>query len=336
MSNPHNSRISEQLSKHTASELDDAVQRVRAARDDPRADEFPVDRTTPKRWRSGAHHPQRRMWIEALADELGNPRLPEAWDHDAAVKSAARSGEYIRTLAERLSDEELRELLQHVRLKIRRTEFTTRERFDLKIRLRPLSPPLLRGDVEVSWHGDVPANANVRIAADPKGLAEAFTDRNCIYRDLIGLSEEQFVNGFSLLRAANPEISLVELCYQTNGTRWTTLAASSEEPGVFRFDNKRIDAAELRLTVRFPFPVWVPLYVVRFGSYAVRGPARISLSLEGGVPFDELQCLPPADDGCEVREVHDRDRVSIDLSCADELLPAAPTIVFYWGVVASD
>ena len=250
--------------------------RADAARDafdrcNRRAGLVPYDRTAFGRWLKG-DLPSRREFVLALAEELGDQSVYDAWlldrgdTADAAVKRVVSS---FIGLSEHSQTEAVRQIEDY--LAVRQGSIRDRFRMEVEIDDWPDDDRLLRASVTISWLGSLPADAKVVLLGDYSGLADAYEQPDCLFRDALATPGDQSAE--ELLARCAAEISYFDEGGEadTPVTRYGT----SLTPGEFSFVNDRLRKADIVLQVTYPYPRFHGRFPILFRGYQIRGRARI-------------------------------------------------------------
>lgn len=293
---------------------------------------FTGNRTTRRRWVNGEMRPRCQGCVQTLAELLDDGSLLDYWIADNEGQDERRAFNDAVTRISGLPPQLKRKLQEQLRIDIQPSEFSTRESVHVSVRINPLTLALHHGEVAIRWRGRVPKNAKVCVTPNREGLMAAFADESCIYRDLLHLDPDELAHGYERLALRRPDRPIAELSVKpTSESSWTKLrAASLNAPGCFEFPTRAIEDAEIRLTMVFPCSARYTCYPIQFGSYRVRGVARMSFKLDDAISGDtpKLLVLPP---DCATFVDDEQSAVSIELGEEGSLLPAATTVFFYWA-----
>ncbi len=231
----------------------------------------PYDRTALGRWLKG-DLPSRGEFVLALAYELGDPAIYDAWrldrgdTADSAVKRVVTS---FMTLPEPSQAEGARQIEDY--LAVRRGSI--RDRFVMQIEMDdwPGDDRLLRASVTISWLGALPADANVILLGGYSGLADAYEQPNCLFRDALVIPDGQSAE--SLLERCSAEIT-----YFADGAATAGPVTRPGKPGAsgeLTFGNDPVEKADIELEVTYPYPRFHGRFPILFRGYQIRGRARI-------------------------------------------------------------
>jgi hypothetical protein len=302
---------------------------------------FKASASTLTRWMRGENKPCVAC-VRILSELLGDTQLVDARLRDGDA-THVKDMRYIISrarglpedtlldvvkglLPEDLSDRAHREILRLLGTHPPATEFGTREDFEARIHFSAFTESLLRGHLTLTWHGDIPARATVRLVGDTDALSAAFDDERCIYRDAVHVSPTELNGAFGEV-AGTPKLRVS----RSGGHGVTLTAVRAETPGSFHFENDEERDAHFLLDFVFPYSRRFQSYAVQFGSYAVIGIARILVELDPAVadgPPDHISSIPrsfyTAADGHAYR-------LMLGLGDPGALLPENTTVVFTWA-----
>lgn len=231
----------------------------------------PYDRTALGRWLKG-DLPSRREFVLALAEELGDPLIYDAWlidrgdTADTAVKRVVTS---FIGLPEDSQAEAVRQIQDF--LAVRRGSI--RDRFSMQIEIDdwPGDEQVLRASVTISWLGSLPGDAKVVLLGDYSGLAAAYEQPDCLFRDAVVIPGDQPAE--SLLRQCSAEITFFE--EGSAAAVPVTRKGTPGESGEFAFGNDPLRHADIELQVTYPYPRFHGRFPILFRGYQIRGMARI-------------------------------------------------------------
>lgn len=234
------------------------------------------DRTALHRWLAGSV-PGREEFVVRLAEQLGDDQLVEAWKASRTASTATDVKAVVTRFAGLSPDDKLvafrrirEELVATPSLRLRRN-------FRMRVELHDdLSEGPYQIRVAMDWDGHLPADASTVIVTDYERLGHAFSQENCLFRDVVELDE-------SFLRRAEVMGSdaVQSLSYAPIGGdgRTSTVSATQSPDGVYQFENPEHGEARVRLRVAYPFPRGTAFYPIVFQGYQIVGPARITIVL---------------------------------------------------------
>jgi hypothetical protein len=234
----------------------------------------PYDRTALGRWLHGSI-PSRREFVERMANRLEEPEIFEAWLHEHGGSS--NDVKAVVTRYQGLTPEEKVEAFQRIRDDFVSTSPRVRSDFSMRVELHDSDDPAVyRLSVAVNWVGYLPPKAKTLIVTDYDDLAAAFSQDDCVFRDVVDLDEQLFDRTFLSDDASRHTLSYTP----TDGDgRSVTVVASNVDRGVHEFPNDEMERARIRLRVAYPFPRGNAVYPIVFKGYQVAGPAIITLAI---------------------------------------------------------
>lgn len=250
-------------------------------------------RTTLQRWLDGSI-PTRGPFIQCLADQLGDPRLYQAWE-EARSQPKISDRQAVIDAFESLAEHDRSVAFHEIRKRHLSHFHSVRSRFSMRVNLGddPDHRDLLRIRVSVNWMGRIPARATVIFVTDQAGLGEAYATSECIFREVIELDASRLD---SLLSAGDHQI-LAYTPLAGDHQAMTRFVGDYAGNGVFQFDNPEVENAQIRLSLSYPFPRGVQTYPVLFGEYQIAGVAEITVAVQSkditqprGIAF-----LPPGE-----------------------------------------
>jgi len=238
----------------------------------------PYDRTAFGRWLKG-DLPSRREFVLALAEELGDPAIYDAWSvdrgdtADSAVKRVVTSFMGLPTPSQA---EAARQIEDYLAVR----QGSIRDRFGMQIEIDdwPGDDRLLRASVTIAWLGALPANAKVILLGGYSGLADAYQQPDCLFRDALAIPEDQSAE--SMLQRCSAEITYFE-----NGAATiepVTLPGRPGASGELAFGNDPLERADIELEVTYPYPRFHGRFPILFRGYQIRGRARIRFRPRSG------------------------------------------------------
>jgi hypothetical protein len=234
----------------------------------------PYDRTAFDRWLRGAV-PSRRDFVLALADELGDNGIYDAWleargdNTDVSVKRVVTS--FVR-LPPDAQQEAARQIGDHLATK----GSPIREQFTMRVELDdwPSRYDLYRLRVGLSWIGALPAQAKVLLLTELDALAGAYEQPDCLFRDVLALDDATLIAAMAEL----PQ-SLRYTAQSGAMSRQTSCPATTRAPGVIHFDTPEVAKARIHLDVTYPYPSSEHLFPILFRGYQVRGTVEVRFAL---------------------------------------------------------
>lgn len=267
-------RLPGALERHRAGgQLKDAFDSVNCRRDTR-----DYDRTALTGWLSG-RTPSNRNFIVKLAEELGDPEVLAAFEHDLGVDD--RELNDLVTRFRSLATERKRAVLPELITELFADDVNNRTKFWMRVQLHPgLTEVCHRLDVSMGWVGHLPPRATVDVAAEEDLLHHAYTQERCIFRELVPLDGESFEKATQALGSRIPVLRFKPAADPAFAK--ADLAASPEgSEATYEFDNDEVASAEIRLDLCLPYPADLPMYAVMLGAYSVAGRAEITMVTDG-------------------------------------------------------
>jgi hypothetical protein len=203
---------------------------------------------------------------------------------------------------------------------------STRRELSMDIELGYLTANARKVYVNLTWRGQVPAEATVEIAHTGAKLAKAYERDACIFRELAELDEDAFDEAADALVDHRPVLRFPE----NDGETFRAEPTGADGSLTYAFANEAAGDRLVQLDVCFPYAVAMAHYPVVFGSYAVVGSARVSLK----VPGDYAQPRAVAYGAIPMVEIPDpmgRRELRIKLGVDDAVMAPGSGVHLYWG-----
>lgn len=240
-----------------------------------RSDLESYDRTALNRWLDGAV-PARRDFVARLAQELDRDEIYQAWV-DSQIDSSIAEVKSAVTRFKGLSVADKAVAFEQIRDDFLTSSLNVRSNFTMRVDLHDGDHDgVYRLVMGMNWDGFLPANATTVIVTDYDRLADAFSQENCVFRDVVELDDHLLER--SLARSSSSEQTLT-YSRLDESDRPITHQATATEPGVYEFANDEVERARVKLRVTYPFPHGVGIYPIVFQGYRIAGPVRITLAI---------------------------------------------------------
>ena len=240
------------------------------------AGETQYNRTTLIRWQDRSV-PRNGEFVQCLAERLEDPALFEAWQ--LARRGSGDGGGNVEGAINRfrsLSEDDRATAFPEIRRLFLERYGSERSRLSIRVDLYDSD----NGDADffdlrlvVKWTGRLPEYANVAFVVEQGKLGDAFEDPSCVFRDALDMDNDALVQ---TLEGAEQTLSYKPL--DEDNPTFTTMQGSNDGAGVFRFENDRIDNAEVRLDLNYPYPKRQRSFPIRFGKYKVAGVVDITFA----------------------------------------------------------
>lgn len=234
------------------------------------------DRTALHRWLAGSV-PGRQEFVVRLAEQLGDDELIDAWKASRLATTATDVKAVVTRFAGLSPDDKLVAFRQIRDDLVATPTLRLRRNFRMRVELHDGvgdGPYQIR--VAMDWDGYLPSNASTVIVTDYDRLGAAFSQENCLFRDVVELDQS------FLSRAKVVSTDAVQsLSYAPIGGdgRTITLTANETAAGVYEFGNDECAEARVRLRVAYPIRRGTAFYPIVFQGYQIVGPARITIVL---------------------------------------------------------
>ncbi len=293
--------------------------------------ETSYNRTTLLRWLDRSV-PRNGEFVQCLADRLEAPALFEAWQ--LARRGSGEGGGNVEGAINRfrsLSEEDRAAAFPKIRRLFLERYGSQRARLSFRVDLYDSD----NGDADffdlrlvVKWTGRLPEYANVAFVVEQAELGNAFEDPSCVFRDALAMDNDALIR---LLEGAEQTLSYKPL--DEDNPTFTTMQGSNDGSGVFKFENDRIDNAEVRLDLNYPYPKRQRSFPIRFGKYKVAGVVDITFaahSTEIANPHCNGVFLPPGDERSWAAATLPRNEFVVYLGKDDLLLSEGDGALLSW------
>lgn len=235
------------------------------------------DRTTLNRWMGGSV-PTKEAFVRQFADELGDESIFTSWRSIRESQSPSQ-GRSVVTRYERLSDEEKDWVFHEIRARYLGTFPSVRSRATWRIEVNdppdPADTDHLMVRLELTWNGDIPADAEAVLVTEHEQLGDAYANPDCIFREILDLEPGRLAK----LLTSGPDPILAITPLDTAIPRGSHHTAEQVEPGLFRFDNAEAADAQVRLSISYPYPRGLGVFFVKLGRYQVPDAVEATLRL---------------------------------------------------------
>ena len=242
--------------------------------------------------------PRNGDFVRCLADRLDDPSLLEAWQR--ARNSPGHGAGTVEGVINRyrsLSTEDRAEAFPEIRRLFLERYGSERSRLSFRVDVYDSADPeanFFDLRLVIKWTGRLPEYANVAFVVEQSGLGDAFEDPTCVFRDALAMDRDELLR---VLEGAEQTLSYKPL--DEDNPTFTTMQGNHDGTGVFRFENDRIDNAEVRLDLNYPYPKRQRNFPIRFGKYKVAGVVDITFAAHSSEVIDP-QCngvfLPPGNE----------------------------------------
>jgi hypothetical protein len=112
---------------------------------------------------------------------------------------------------------------------------------------------------------------------------EILAPDDSVYREILPLTRRRFIEAVNSHQSRSPSLTTTPL---HGGQRRPTIhQPAATEPGIFEFDNGRLEQVSVMLRLSYPFPHGIHIYPIMFRGYHIAGPARISFVLHSPSVF---------------------------------------------------
>lgn len=285
----------------------------------------PYDRTSLGRWLGGAV-PSREPFVKALSGRLNDPTIHSAW---TALQDDRGDGEVkgIVTRFQGLSPDDKVAAFAGIAAAMAQSTRVVRSGFSMRVDLYDgHDDDLLRLRVEVGWTGHLPANAEIMFMNEQDGLAEAYAEERCLFRDVVHLEDERLHRVM-----ADEDEYQHSLSYSPVGTgKTTSCSAERTAAGQFRFGNEELARARIKLRTTYPFPRGLRLYPIIFNAYRIAGPFTLSLILHSQ-KTQWPQCFSFLGQDPRWEASQWRRELAIESGYEGAVLGTGTGLVFYWS-----
>ncbi|MEM9562611.1 MAG: hypothetical protein AAGA93_08355 [Actinomycetota bacterium] len=248
------------LNEHDMARLRNAFEAAKTATGEK------YDRTTLNRWMDGSV-PSKEGFVRQLATELDDEDVFSAWQQ-ARRSQTPSQGRAVVSRYRGLSDEEKDKVFHEIRDDYLSTFPSARRRMAYQVEVNdPPSPDdeYLVIRFTLTWSGAIPERASVVIATEHTRFAEAYSDPDCIFREILDFEPGRL----SELLESGPEPILAINPLDSRAPRGAHHIGQQDEPGLFRFDNAEAAEAEVRLSLAYPYRRGQGVFFIRFGRYQV-------------------------------------------------------------------
>ncbi len=286
------------------------------------------NRTTLGRWLERSV-PRDEAFVRCLAERLADDLIVTAW------QQARRSGPTSTVAAavdafRQLTKEDRASAFLEIREAYLEQYSSVRTRFNLRIDLYDddEGDDLLDLRLVIRWTGRLPQNANVAFVTEQSKLGDRYADADCIFRDAVDMSFETLDGK---LGACEQTLSY-KRSDEDNPT-FNTLEGEYVGDGIFVFANEKVENAEIRLDIQYPYPKHQRDFPVRFGKYQVAGMAEIVFAPHSGSvsnPRCSMPFMPAGQERAWASSSIPRGELVVYLGSDDTLLSEGDGVVLSW------